>query len=265
MGIRFFCPHCDRRLHVKDFLAGKKGICPHCDESIVIPRESTLLKDSLPDEGSAESTGDGTKKGTGGPAKRASGKSSKSKPTPATVTTNGDSQESGPESVPKMPVAVPPASPETDAGELDPIAIGPHLIWYVRPPSGGQYGPAEGDVMRQWLKEGRVTAESLVWQEGWDEWRSAIEVFPEIGPATPETGTPTAVENPSPVVESPRQQVSAVSASEPVEVDETKMKMLEYRLKRSQGKGKEIAIVAVLALVCFLLIAVLGLVVTKQF
>ena len=265
MGIRFFCPHCDRRLHVKDFLAGKKGICPHCDESIVIPRESTLSKDSLPDEGSAESTGDGNKKGTGSPAKRASSKSSKLKSTPATVTTNGDSQESGPESGPKMPVAVPPASPETDAGELDPIAIGPHLIWYVRPPSGGQYGPAEGDVMRQWLKEGRVTAESLVWQEGWDEWRSAIEVFPEIGPAAPETGTPPAVENPSPVVESPRQQVSPVSAAEPVEVDETKMKMLEYRLKRSQGKGKEIAIVAVLALVCFLLIAVLGLVVTKQF
>ena len=70
---------------------------------------------------------------------------------------------------------------------------------------------------------------------------------------------------PMPVVESPRQQVSPVSAPEPVEVDETKMKMLEYRLKRSQGKGKEIAIVAVLALVCFLLIAVLGLVVTKQF
>ncbi|MEE3076688.1 MAG: DUF4339 domain-containing protein, partial [Planctomycetota bacterium] len=145
------------------------------------------------------------------------------------------------------------------------IAIGPHLIWYVRPPSGGQYGPAEGDVMRQWLKEGRVTAESLVWQEGWDEWRSAIEVFPEIGPATPETGAQPVVENPSPVVESLREQVSVVSSSEPVEVDETKMKMLEYRLKRSQGKGKEIAIVAVLALVCFLLIAVLGLVVTKQF
>ena len=93
----------------------------------------------------------------------------------------------------------------------------------------------------------------------------AIEVFPEIGPATPETGAQPVVENPSPVVESLREQVSVVSSSEPVEVDETKMKMLEYRLKRSQGKGKEIAIVAVLALVCFLLIAVLGLVVTKQF
>ena len=265
MGIRFFCPQCDRRLHVKDFLAGKKGICPHCDESIVIPRESTHSKDSLADEASAESTGDGNKKASVAPAKSASAKSSKSTSAPADVTTDGDSQVSGPASVSKMPVAVPPASPETDLGELDPIAIGPHLIWYVRPPSGGQYGPAEGDVMRQWLNEGRVTAESLVWQEGWDEWRSAIEVFPEIGPATPETGAQPVVENSVTVVESPREQVSVVSSSEPVEVDETKMKMLEYRLKRSKGKGKEIAIVAVLGLVCLLLIAVLGLVVTKQF
>ena len=119
--------------------------------------------------------------------------------------------------------------------------------------------------MRQWLKEGRVTAESLVWQEGGDEWRSASEVFPEIGPAPPETGAQPVGENSVTVVESPREQVSVVSSSEPVEVDETKMKMLEYRLKRSKGKGKEIAIVAVLGLVCLLLIAVLGLVVTKQF
>ncbi|MEC8590047.1 MAG: hypothetical protein VXZ15_00705, partial [Planctomycetota bacterium] len=78
MGIRFFCPHCDRRLHVKDFLAGKKGICPHCDEGILIPRESTHSKDSLPDEASAETTGDGNKKASVDPAKSASAKSSKS-------------------------------------------------------------------------------------------------------------------------------------------------------------------------------------------
>ena len=192
----------------KIFWRAKKGYVLIATRVSLIPRESTHSKDSLPDEASVESMGDGNKKASVAPAKSASAKSSKSTSAPADVTTDGDSQVSGPASVSKMPVAVPPASPETDSGELDPIAIGPHLIWYVRPPSGGQYGPAEGDVMRQWLKEGRVTAESLVWQEGWDEWRSAIEVFPEIGPATPETGAQPVVENPSPVVESLREPVS---------------------------------------------------------
>ena len=30
-------------------------------------------------------------------------------------------------------------------------------VWYVRPPSGGEYGPARGEVMQKWLAEGRRT------------------------------------------------------------------------------------------------------------
>ena len=47
------------------------------------------------------------------------------------------------------------------------------LVWYVRPPSGGQFGPATGDIMRQWLQEGRITPDTLVWREGWRDWRDA--------------------------------------------------------------------------------------------
>jgi hypothetical protein len=62
----------------------------------------------------------------------------------------------------------------------DPIAEAPEMIWYVRPPSGGQFGPAPGDVMRSWLAEGRVSADSLVWREGWRDWLEAGEVFPQL-------------------------------------------------------------------------------------
>ncbi|NIL97390.1 MAG: DUF4339 domain-containing protein [Planctomycetales bacterium] len=62
----------------------------------------------------------------------------------------------------------------------DPIAEAPRAVWYVRPAAGGQYGPAAADVMRQWLDECRVAADSLVWREGWPEWRSAAETFPEF-------------------------------------------------------------------------------------
>jgi hypothetical protein len=54
------------------------------------------------------------------------------------------------------------------------------MIWYVRPPSGGQFGPASGDLMRTWLSEGRVSADSLVWREGWQDWQEAGKVFPKL-------------------------------------------------------------------------------------
>lgn len=36
MGIRFTCPN-GHKLHVKSFLAGKRGVCPQCGEKILIP------------------------------------------------------------------------------------------------------------------------------------------------------------------------------------------------------------------------------------
>ena len=80
--------------------------------------------------------------------------------------------------VPTLPAAAspPPAAPEPP----DPIAEAPEMIWYVRPPSGGQFGPAAGELMRTWLSEGRVSADSLVWREGWREWLEAGAVFPRL-------------------------------------------------------------------------------------
>ena len=85
--------------------------------------------------------------------------------------------------VPTAPAApaTPPAPPQPPAPEpADPIAEAPEMIWYVRPPSGGQFGPASGDLMKTWLSEGRVSADSLVWREGWRDWQEAGTVFPKL-------------------------------------------------------------------------------------
>ncbi len=82
--------------------------------------------------------------------------------------------------VPTAPLAVPGPSQPTVAEPTDPIALAPEMIWYVRPPSGGQFGPASGDLMRGWLSEGRVSADSLVWREGWRDWQEAGTVFPKL-------------------------------------------------------------------------------------
>jgi hypothetical protein len=34
-----------------------------------------------------------------------------------------------------------------------------------------------------WIAEGRITPDTLVWREGWRDWREAREVFPSLGGA----------------------------------------------------------------------------------
>ncbi len=81
------------------------------------------------------------------------------------------------------PTAEPPIP--SQAAPPDPILEAPNAVWYVRPPSGGQFGPARGDVMRKWIGEGRVSADSLVWRDGWEDWKTAVVVFPTLAPAVP--------------------------------------------------------------------------------
>ena len=71
-----------------------------------------------------------------------------------------------------------PADPLTEAGDV---------VWYVRPPSGGQYGPATVKLMRQWLAEGRISPDTLVWREGWRDWQQASAVFHQLRTSDPLT------------------------------------------------------------------------------
>lgn len=94
-----------------------------------------------------------------------------------------------------------PPAPVPPAAAADPLAEAGNVVWYVRPSAGGQYGPAPTDVMRSWLAEGRITADSLVWREGWRDWQEAVNVFPQLSaqPMAPEI----AAEIPQPAVSQP--------------------------------------------------------------
>ncbi|MGD0897258.1 MAG: GYF domain-containing protein, partial [Thermoguttaceae bacterium] len=39
---------------------------------------------------------------------------------------------------------------------------------------------AAGTLMQGWLAEGRLSADSLVWREGWRDWQEAGSVFPQL-------------------------------------------------------------------------------------
>jgi hypothetical protein len=35
--------------------------------------------------------------------------------------------------------------------------------------------------MGTWVAEGRISPDSLIWREGWRDWREAAAVFPQLG------------------------------------------------------------------------------------
>ncbi len=109
-------------------------------------------------------------------------------------------------SQPKPALQSKPAGPPTPAADSRPLSPldDAEALWYVRPPAGGQYGPASGEVMRSWIEEHRITPSTLVWRQGWSQWRSAHEALPGLIPLpTPErteaqpAAAPTASEAPA--------------------------------------------------------------------
>ncbi|MCH8922614.1 MAG: hypothetical protein IIA67_05645, partial [Planctomycetes bacterium] len=161
MGIKFHCPN-GHKLNVKAFLAGKRGICPHCGCKMDIPLESQRGGDA--------------KKKTSPDAVQAApaatiATSPVASPAAATATTAVANSPVVNNPVVNNPVVNNPVAPASQAAPVvaaapsDPIAEAPHALWYVRPTTGGQFGPANGDAMRGWIGEGRVNGQSLIWRE----------------------------------------------------------------------------------------------------
>ena len=157
MGIRFSCPN-GHKLNVKSFQAGMRGVCPYCGAKFTIPTESSQTTSETTDE--PEQTIDEPEQTLGEPE----------------TVVHPPLKESGPPEVRSQPAM----THRAKKSGADPLGEDPDTVWYVRPPSGGQFGPAGADAMRTWLKEGRVTADSLVWREGWRDWAEAVTVFPKL-------------------------------------------------------------------------------------
>lgn len=268
MGIRFRCPN-GHKLHVKDFLAGKRGICPKCGAKFQIPQESEpdLVKgskraeDEVADVPGPVAPASPTptelpqieERPSPAPADAKDAKT-KSQPQPeapvidpdtavarknkrrkAKKPVDSDVQVAEPNSTASVTAEDPsPSASEVSvspASATDPIAEAPHAVWYVRPPSGGQFGPASGDIMRSWISEGRVTIDSLVWREGWPEWKPAGDTFPGIISPTPASA-------PSPEI--PHIVTEPANAASSMEV---------YRRRKSTKTTMSVVVLLILACV----------------
>ena len=174
MGIRFVCESCNHKLHVKTFLAGKRGICPHCDARVRIPEtEDSSRRTQVSEQRAANRV-----------VTHENGGNLASDVESVSVAPQVHDVGAGEVSQQHQPAIGPPVLPAAPgppvAKDIDPINEAPAANWYVRPPSGGQFGPASGEILRSWIREGRVTADSLVWREGWEDWVAAEARFSSL-------------------------------------------------------------------------------------
>jgi len=166
------------------------------------------------------------------------------------------------------------AETKTTAPPSHPIDEAPGAIWYVRPAGGGQFGPASAEIMRNWLDEGRVGANALVWRAGWTEWRSAAAAFPQLGPQLPAPamqpgGTaPGALANgmpPLPVGHAVQSVAPSPATLRPPELNPPDIPPLaQAALKRRRKKDLRLIASAILVAVSLILVIVLVLVSRAQ-
>jgi hypothetical protein len=160
-------------MNVKDFQAGQTGICPVCGVKMQIPLESTRPASKKGRAEAEEEAAPAVSDDAESPATpiEATGATTVAEATVAAV-----SYPSTAATFAQSPAEVAMADPSSES-----------VVWYVRPPSGGQFGPATTEIMRSWLAQGRITPDTLVWREGWPQWKNANEVFPQLratGPAS---------------------------------------------------------------------------------
>lgn len=174
MGIRFYCPN-GHKLHVKEFQAGRRGICPYCGVDVDIPLTSTRgsSKGKSSHKHSEEDVVNLNAIEPGAAPDAFSG---------ASFTEAKQDNEIELSAPLDHPVDIPEPTPVSNASQTDPFEEAPKALWYVRPAAGGQYGPASADIMKTWLGEGRISADSMVWREGWSDWKNASDVFVQIMP-----------------------------------------------------------------------------------
>lgn len=285
MGIRFACHHCNHPLNLKDFQAGKRGKCPACSRSFRIPRESCDFSIPLEEPNAAQATSahavieTETKSSVAGSTvvnsltKAAAKKPELSaKPKQKIVVKNRELTAStasvSPESASKVDDkhSQEPIQPESQVESIkseESASKGntvasfdsyPLAQWYVRPPSGGQYGPADSKLLAQWISENRVTADSLIWFDGLTQWAAAGAVLPELfsesGLAMSPSSTPvskTAINLGS---------SNSVSAGQLVSTTAIESVGKPMRSRRRQKRNQWI-VIAILISVCICLMLVL--------
>lgn len=189
MGIRFSCPHCQRRLNVKAHQGGKRGVCPGCGGEVSVPLESENAAGSRRWRQGEDLSGEMAERpgdilGTG------SGVRTLTTLDTFSVAELDDSGASD-DSISLQPTtrAAPdsesfqlgkPENPSLRSGAPDPIESAPRKVWYIRHPVTGERGPLPAREMRALRDAGKIQPGSYLWREDWEDWEKVGAVFPSL-------------------------------------------------------------------------------------
>jgi len=243
MGVRFECP-AGHKLHVKTELAGKRGICPECGAKFIVP--------SFSGERVAEDNGVATG---------------------STVVVNPPPSQGGARGgIPDASSSQPAANSATASSVVvtPPAPAAPEpAAWYIRPASGGQFGPASDEAFAQWIAEGRVSTDSWVWRNGWTDWKAGGEALREYGarvPAGPALAMAAAAAAPQVNVAEAGPTVvlaapHATTTDAAAQVDATSAEVRRAEIKRRKKKVRNLSIL--LGVVALAMLAALVVVLSR--
>ena len=204
MPIRCVCPN-GHKLLVKDKLAGKSGVCPTCGSEFQVPASHDA------------------------PAQPVVAKSEEPPAAPSTT-------------APEPPPAQTAAPPEADPTQPAAITPPPSVEWMLASPDGQQYGPASPEVFAEWIAEGRVRHDWLVWRSDWADWKQAGEAAEELPAALPTSAPPPPTVSAKSRTSKPNQAPSADEA---------------YAARRQRAAKRGRLIVIGLAIACLALAGML--------
>ncbi|MEC7564555.1 MAG: hypothetical protein VX738_02630 [Planctomycetota bacterium] len=74
------------------------------------------------------------------------------------------------------------------------LAEKPDLNWYLRPETGGEFGPATNEVLGSWISENRVGSNTQLRREDWITWKTATDIFIDFSSANGDSAASTDIE-----------------------------------------------------------------------
>jgi hypothetical protein len=158
------------------------------------------------------------------------------------------------------------------------VAAPAAATWHFRATSGEQHGPLSELQFRASIAAGRVTADTLLWREGWPEWRAARSVadllptplvatavaaplapVPPAPPTPPEQAAPS-LDNAATVTaveESADDNEIAVDTEESGTADPAALATSKYVYQRRKSKQQQITLAVAMFVAVVVLAAVL--------
>jgi len=204
MGIKFHCPN-GHKMHVKSFLAGKKGICPKCGVRIEIPlvsdadvpQASARAPDALEPDTAITAPAPIEAKRSRPPAfgldlsglaaapsaAKRQGIAGQSETPEAPLELEEELDLDSPDDLSILSPEPPPSAPLLPAAKSG-------APWYASLAGGTTVGPMSAGAVLQGLKQGQFSTNSLVWRDGWSQWQPLGSVLSQMNPTAQAVGAP---------------------------------------------------------------------------